>query len=281
MIRSLKTKMEGAIQCNLVQWRRNDLRPSNLHPLLFTLDDFTNLRPTSPTFGGAVYQTNALTGNVDIVTNWELSPQTLGNPYLEKWQEDDPGGGKYRMLSNRIVLEVEGTPSLSNTRVRVQVFSLKADAFQLATSTANIMSMPDGLIHLKHMCDYSEQSNFLPGKFFKKYLDKQIVINSEPASTSGTHPTTLNKKYISFKIAPKGGKLVTQGITYPPVQGVQPDPALVEPSGGWYGPLNRQVGQVLYCLVSTDYPYENGQVSKVSVKCSSFRKWRDLSGSYY
>lgn len=282
MIRSLRNQMHGAIQCNLCEWTAPILRIYDKYPILFSLDDFTH-RETTPVAvnGGAVYQVNFVSGNLTQVSNWTIATGTAGNPYLERWQLDNPGGGKYQMLMNKVMLEVEGRPALSNCRIRVQVFACKSKAFIPTSTASQIQTLPDGLQHLNYMANFSANPNLLPRKYFKTYMDKTIIVNSEPAGTSGTHPTTLNKKYIPITIAPKGGKTVTQAITFPPVQDVVPNPAPGEPSGGWYGPANRGSGEILWCLVSTDEPFDPNEPSPVNLRCSSYRKWRDISGSYY
>lgn len=284
MIQSIRNQMHGSIQCNLVEWDRQRMAPWAKYPLLFTLDDFT-VKRTVPyaADGGAIYALNPVSGNIDERAHWKIPDASLDNPYMSRWQTDDPGGGKYLMVSNKIVLEIEGKDYPSDTRVRVQVFSLKGNAFiPIPGATNQVQSMPEGLVHLDNMANFSANPNLLPHKYFKTYVDKTVIINSQPAPASGVHPTTINTKYVTFTIAPKGGKMVTQATTYPPVQDVEPVPALVEPPGGWYGPKNRKTGEVLYCLVSTDDAWDPTAPtsSATVVSCSSYRKWRDNVGAY-
>lgn len=285
LISKIRNKMRGPIQCNLVDWTTPVLRITERTPLLFSLDDFTH-RDVTPTAvnGAPVYQVDPVSGNVQQVSYWKIVDNTSLNPYMERWQTDNVGGGSYHMIMNKILLEVTSRSGLNNVRVRVQMFSMKTSALIRTTSAASLMQMPDGLIHLDGMANFSANPNLLPRKFFKTYYDRTIMINSEPASSSGVHPTTANKKYIPVTVKPRGGKTVTQAVTFPPVQDTDPNPALGEPSGGWFGVNNRPQGQILFLLVSTDYPYVPTvppTPSPVEVSCSSYRKWRDPVGSYY
>lgn len=284
-ITRIRNQMRGPIQCNLVDLSEGVLRITDRQPLLFAMDDFTH-REATPTAvnGGVIYQPDPVSGNVLNASYWKIVDATNLNPYMERFQTDNVGGGAFHLLSNKVVLEVTSRTGLNNVRVRIQMFVMNAQNLIRSTSTAGLMAMPDGLVHLDGLANFSANPNILPRKFFKTYLDKTVYVNSQPASSSGVHPTTGNKKYVVINLKPKNGKKVTQAVTFPPVQDTQPNPALGEPAGGWYGPNNRGKGDICWCIVSTDYPYVPTvppSVSPVEIKMSSYRKWRDPVGSYW
>jgi hypothetical protein len=279
-IARLRTQMAGSVQANLVSWTENDQRVNNEHPILFELDNFT-IQRTTPFIsdGAAVWQQGSTTPGIDEVSHYKLADNTTSNPFAFRWSEDDVGGGRYTMLMSKTVLRFEGAEPLNNVRIRIQVFSQKSQK-HIPALTPLTTSMPDALVHLKNMCDFTAKPNLLPTKYFKVYHDKTIFINSD--KSGDTKGTTKNVFYHTITIKPKGGKRVTQGITYPPIQDVRPDPATA-PAGGWYGPLNRPSNQPLFCLISSDYVFDVTDVpiqGPVKVSCSQYRKWRDISGAY-
>jgi len=283
-ITRIRNEMRGPIQCNLVDLTQGTLRITDRQPILFSMDDFTHQEATPTAVnGGHIYQPDPVSGNVVTSSYWKICDSTALNPYMERWQTDNVGGGAYHLISNKVVCEITSRAGLNNVRVRFQMFTMKSNALIRSTSTASQMGMPEGLVHLDGLANFSANPNLLPRKFFRTYRDKVVYLNSQPASSSGVHPTTGNKKYVVLNLKPKGGKMVRQAVTFPPVQDTQPNPALGEPSSGWFGPNNRG-RDICWCIVSCDYPYVPTvppSVSPVEIKMSSYRKWRDPVGSYY
>lgn len=286
-IKSLSMKMYGSLQCSLV---KNDqvLTVNDLHPLLFDLTDATQKTIAPPQLGAGVYQLDSsLTPPaIAIVSNFETPSNVSSNPFIARWAADRPGSGKYMLMSTTCCISIEGRPSVTNTRVRIQVFRSKAwplvSAPPLTPPTPDQdQRLPDALIHLNHMCDTTASPNLLPRKYFTTVIDKWVVLNSAPANVvgNGRHPTTLNKKYFRFKI--RKPQLVKQAITFPSIQGPDtPTAPVTEPDGGFYGPFQRSYGSHLWCMVSSDDQDNALHPGSVSIGISKYHEYRDPVGAY-
>lgn len=287
MIRHLRQKTYGNIQKCLVTGVEEWNTFTNDRPLLFALDDFSRQTDTSTGSilqdGCAIWQKNLTLGTIDEVNHFKIVNSAANNPFLE-FCNDEVGGGKYLMLSNQLMLTIEGPQNgAKHMRFRITVFAQK---FQNYTPTDPNEYLPEALVYLKDMAK-PQVGNMMPRKSFSVYYDKTFSLNSKVANSQPAgervHPTTTNKVYKRINIRPNRGrgKVVQQRNTYPPIQGVRPSPTQTEPDGGWWGPANRN-GQILWCLVSTDHtdddPTEDDLRPKVSIL--SKRTWRDQSGSY-
>jgi len=285
MITSLRNQMRGPIQHNFCELTTPVLRFTARTPLLFCMDDFTHREALPvPVNGCPVYQTDPVSGNVNQVSYWKLVDNTQLNPYLERWQGDNCAGGAYHAISNKCLLEFTSRIGLNNVRIRIQMFYMKQRRLIRTTSAASLMGMPDGLPHLTDLANFTANPNVLPKQFFTVVHDKTIMINSMPASSSGVHPTTSNKRFVPVTFAPKGGRRISQAVTFPPVQDVVPSPNLGEPTGGWYGVNNRSnIGGMCWLLLSCDIPYDPtpGAISPLECSISSYRRFRDPVGSYW
>lgn len=284
-IRSLSMRMYGCMQASLVH---NDeaLVVDDLHPLCFDLTDATQTTESPPQTGGAIYQYDGSTvpPAVQEVSHWDTPSNTNSNPFIQAWAHDRPDSGKYMLQSVSCVIGIEGRPSLSNCRIRIQVFRQKGYALPgniPNTVVGESYRMPSALQHMNHMCDTTAAPNLLPKKYFTTVLDKWIVISSAPANVagSGRHPTTLNKKYFRFKI--RKPQLIKQKATFPNVQGPpQPDTPVPEPVGGYFGPLNRSLGSQLWCMVSSDDQNNGLHPGNVAITLSKYSEYRDPVGAY-
>lgn len=286
-IRSLAMRMYGSLQCSLV---RNDqvLTVDDLHPLLFDLTDATQKTIAPPQLGAGVYQLDSsLTPPaIAIVSNFETPSNVASNPFVARWAADRPGTGKYLLKSTTCCISIEGRPSVTNTRVRIQVFRSKAwplvSAPPIVPPTPDQdQRLPDALIHLNHMCDVTAKPNLLPRKYFTTLIDKWVVLNSAPANVVGVgrHPTTLNKKYYRFKI--RKPQVIKQAITFPSIQGPDtPTTPVSEPDGGFYGPFNRSYGSHLWVMVSSDDQANALHPGSVSIGISKYHEYRDPVGAY-
>ena len=283
MIRQLRQRAYGNIQKCLCTGVEEWNTFTNERPLLFSLDDFSRQTDTSTGSilqdGGAIYQRNLTLPQIDEVNHWKLPNTVAGNPFMQ-FTGDEVGGGKYLMLSNDLLITISGGPEgQKHTRFRITVLAQK---FQNYSPSDPDEHFPNGLTYMTNMAK-PQVGNMLASKSFSVYYDKTFTMNSQPAPTSGVHPTTTNKMYRKISIRPKRGqgKVVQQRKTYPPVQGVRPSPTENEPNGGWWGPANRN-GNILWCLVSTDYtdndPTEDNLRPRISIL--SRRTWRDTVGSY-
>lgn len=153
------------------------------------------------------------------------------------------------MKSVKLTFKLLGLPSLDNTRVRIDLFTCKSGAFRPTTAalaSTQDMIMPGALKHLSGMA--TPTANKFNPVYHKLVATKWCHINSQPASTAGTHPTTENNKYVSFFIKPRKGIVKNQQITVP----ATPQDEQIEVADGDYGPYNVPINQPLWCLISTD-----------------------------
>ena len=221
-VRAIKTQLEGSIQKQLCNWTENDLRVTSTTPILMAVDSFDITRTTPYVAEGApVYQQNQLNQNIDEVSHWDVTSQAIGNPFLERWNEDGPNGGKMRVISNRMTFLIEGHPAIENARIRFTMFRCKVRNNIPSTVSTQTTTFPAALKHMNHMADFAKTTNQFPSLYFDKIYDKTVYMNSQ--TTSGAPgPQNTNRKYVTINYAPKGGRMIYQGITYPASQDVAP-----------------------------------------------------------
>jgi len=176
--------------------------------------------------------------------------------------------GKYLPVQVNYRIRVEGISSLDNTRVRLDVFQAKSRAVIQSSTTADQQLLPTGLQHLNNMANPT--LNRLNSVFFKKYLSKQVFINSTKTDAD-TKGTTGNIKYIYFSVRPK--RLRTQGETNP----ATPQDETPEVANGNWGPLNVPIDEPLWALLSTDDRTSIGDSVRVTMSRTCI--WRDHIGS--
>lgn len=235
-IERLRMSQYGSVQRNFVQFS-DVITVRDTRPILWNIMDFT--KEESPTeLGGLIYQQDAAAA-VQAVGHWKTPPVLAGNPYHSGYNSDSVGTGKYLAMKATTVINVYGRPNLSDCRIRIQVFSMKAGNLipNLTTQPQDNMVLPAALGALQYMAT-PVQGNYLPSNRFKTYVDKWIYINSSKTNAS-VKGTTRNSAYCSFTIAPKGGKLVLQQFTSPNVQG---NPAADQD----FGPLNIGLNEPLW-----------------------------------
>ena len=283
-LRQLRMSQFGSVQRN-VCILNEVLTPVALRPILFAVDDFTRETVGPPTTaGGAAYQRLDPTpvppaDPVGAVAHWHTTPGAASDPFHQGYQDDIPNGGKYLAQYCRLTFELQGRPTLSNTRIRIQVFKQKMNAiYSAAAGQPGNMLLPDALIYLKHQASFAS-GHYLPGKFFHKMYDKTVIISSAPANITGVarHPTTMNKKYCSYTWRPRNGKCITQKYTNPNVQNSTES----EVAQGNFGPLQRNPGDIVWCLVSTDDDSSALNPGALSVLVKRLAVWRDPIGSYH
>lgn len=279
--------MEGSIQKQLCNWTDNDLRVSSTSPILMAVDSF-DIEQTTPyvAHGAPVYQQNQLNQTIQAVSYWDVTSQAVGNPFLERWNEDGPNGGKMRIISNRMTFLIEGHPAIANARIRFTMFRCKVRNNIPSLVSTQETAFPAALKHMHHMADFAKITNQFPSLYFEKLYDRTVFMNSE--TTSGQPgPQRPNRKYVTIRYAPKGGRMIYQGVTYPAGQDVAPQPVAQEPRSGWWGADNRSQRSMTWLLISSDKAWEvpdpgtpGVNPNKIGISCTSFRTWRDGQGAY-
>jgi len=266
-IESVRMAAYGSIQRNFVKFA-DIMTVSETRPILWDIMDFSKEESAS-NIGGLVYQQDAA-GAVAGATHWQVPPTLATNPFHDGYNNDSVGSGKYLAISATTVIKLEGRPNLSNARVRVQVFGVKATQLVPNTSTAPLdnMILPSAMSNFHHMATPTF-GNYLPSNRFKTYVDKWCYLNSSKTNAD-IKGTSANTKYIRFTIKPQGGKLCIQQFTLPNIQGNQ--------NVDDFGPTNIPLGQPLWCLISCDD--SSADADRCTVDCSTVRTWRDPTGQY-
>lgn len=271
-VRFLKMARYGAVQINFQKTDRT-LIPTKSRPVLFDMMDFTCRRaaaPPAPASSGAIlYQYNALGTAPIAASTWHINSTLATNPYWLGQNRDIPDTGKYLPLSAHYVFRVEGNPSLDNTRVRLQVFSVKPRTYVPNSVASNNLVLPTALNNLENMASPTE--NRLSRVHFKCYADKWLFLNSSKTNDD-TKGTSANIKYKSITVNPKKKKVRTQAVTNPETP---MDPDAEFPDGN-FGPLNVPITTPLWCLISTDD--ESAVLDSVEVGISRRVAWRDPIG---
>lgn len=276
-IARVKMMMYGSLQKNLVRADRMNMVFDSDRPILFSMDDFTrkNTDGISNDLGGRVYQKGLVSGSIDAIASFQRTTPVVSSPYHEDWNDDTCSSGKYKLRSNRMTLVFDSAAGIQDCYIKVQFIRQKFNRFTIAHDD---QVFPDGILHLTDLAR-PEVGNNLPVKYFQVLQTRRCYINSE--KTGVTKGTTGNIKRVNMSYAPKGGKLIKQLTTYPPVQGVRPDPALPEVEGGWFGPSNRGGGSIIWCLISTNHVQTDPQApTGPRVSITQLRSWFDSVGGY-
>ena len=252
------------------------MSPLASRPILTDIMDFTCRRATS---AGALFaQYDASLTNVSTVGNW--TPST-NNHFMSGQNADIVDTGKYLALSCKVTMRFQATPSVIDTRIRVDLFSVKAHAIQQVLSGQPLFSMPTALIQLQDLAN--PEKNKLGGNpYLKVWATKWLYLSSSrngPATpgTGQQNPgpaVTGNSGYLSFNIAPKGGKLRNQEVTVPATP--QDISTVID---GDFGPFQIPQSEALFLLISSSDPSVTGTPANVvTVQCSRSIRWRDAIG---
>ena len=267
--------MYGPLQKNMVV-ATSIVTPSSLQPVLFDLTDFTrqDLATTPARTGGKIWTLNTAGAAVEAA-KWQTPPLAGTNAFTAGFQADQVNGGRYLALSNYVTMQIEPSAAsgISNTYVRVQVFSYKPGGIYQQTNPD--VRMPDALGQMKHLAEFASGC-FLPRKCFKIYSDQTVVFNSRSANNNLTPSGTLNKKYLRVKLPHPVH--VKQRITVPEVQSGNLATQIPEPGAGFFGPSQRPQENPIYVLISADD--RDQSLPNVNITLRSLRTWRDPTGSY-
>lgn len=268
----LKMARYGSVQINFQKTDRT-LIPTKTRPVLFDMMDFTCRRaaaPPAPASSGCLcYQYNALGTGVIAASTWHINSSLAANPYWLGQNRDIPDTGKYLPLSAYYTFRVEGNAALDNTRVRLQVFSVKPRTYVPNSAASQNLVLPTAMNNLESMANPVE--NRLSRVHFKCYADKWLFINSTKTNDD-TKGTTANILYKTIHINPKKKRLRTQAVTNPETS---MDPDAEFPDGN-FGPLNCPITDPLWCLISTDD--ESALLDSVEVTISRRVVFRDPIG---
>lgn len=276
-IARVKMLMYGSLQKNLVRADSMNMVFDSERPILFAMDDFTrrNTDGISNDRGGAVYQKGLVSGSIDEIAHFQRTTPSVSSPYHEDWNDDSCSSGKYKLRSNRMTLTFDSANGIQDCYITIVFLRQKFARFTIAHDD---QVFPDGILHLTDLAR-PEVGNNLPVKYFQVLKQRKCYLNSK--KTGDTKGTTGNIKRVNMSYAPKGGRLVKQLTTYPPVQGVRPDPALPEVEGGWFGPQNRGGGTIIWCLISTNHVQTDPQApTGPRLSITQLRSWYDAVGGY-
>jgi len=288
-IATMKEKLHGRLQKNIQVSRYTGseigLRPQNNRPICLDITDFTsgpNI-PAAPT-GARIFQYNP-TGTLTEVGGWTKAPFDI-NPYHLGQNSDVPDGGSYLPVSCTLVAKIWGGPDLiKQTRVRVDLVSLRANKLNLQTAAFQQMTMPQGLRWMENLAD--PERNALSRNYFKVYATKWVNLNSRQQDTfvadpgtpgtfrsTGQTSTTLNYRYVKFHIRPKKVRhqVVTTGFS---------NPTQTEFPDGNFGYLNVPQDEPLWMIISTSSNFAVAPELPNNVYVSLRRSitWRDAAGS--
>lgn len=262
----------GAVQRNFQT--TNAMTPLAAQPILTDIMDFTCRRAT--TAGANFGQFNSTGTAINNVGNW--TPST--NLFHAAQNLDLPDTGKYLALSCHVTLRFQAVPSITDCRVRVDLFSVKASAIPTTITGQPIFAMPSGLLQLINLAN--PELNKLGGNpYLKVWATKWLYLSSSRNMVPGTGAgqaagpaVTGNSGYLSFNIKPKKGKLRTQEITAPWSPG---DPVAL--TDGNYGPFNIPQADPLFLLISSsDTSVTGTPANAVTVQMSRTVRWRDPIG---
>jgi len=263
----------GSIQRNFQL--SNLMIPFATQPIITDIMDFSCRRPTSAGANFAQYNT-ATPPVLSIVGNW--TPST--NLFHADQNLDVPDTGKYLALSCHVTMRFQAVPSITDCRVRVDLFSVRSKAITTVPSGQPIFSLPASLEQLTNLAN--PELNKLGGNpYIKVWSTKWLYLSSSRNAGTGTgggqNPgpaVTGNSGYLSFSINPKGGKLRNQLITAPSTP-LDPEALL---DGNW-GPFNVPQDEKLWLLISCSDTQAGGLPGNaVSVQCSRTVTWRDPIG---
>lgn len=270
----------GSIQRNFQT--SNGMTPLAGAPILTDIMDFTSFRGASNP-GCRFRQYIGTPGVLTNVGQWNTT-SIVQNIFQQGQNLDQVDTGKYLALSCHVTMRFQAVPSAVDTRIRVDLFSVRGKAIQQVATGGTPFALPTALNQLTNLSN--PELNKLGGNpYLKVYATKWLYLSSSQnrgtPPVSGQQPgpaVTGNSGYLSFTIRPnKGkGKLRTQDITVP----VVPSDTLAIPDGN-FGPFNIAQDEPLYLLISSSDASATGPPGSadiVTVQCSRSIKWRDPLG---
>lgn len=264
--------LHGQVQTSY-QELSSHLTPIATRPLCFDSTDFSRERTITGVgtqLGCQVYQFNTLGTAITAPAQWRNNAAFAANPLWQGQNLDFVSGGSYLPMFAKYTFRVEGIPTIDNTRVRIDLVSLKMKAFTQQLSGSNTLILPHCLINMQNLANPT--LNKLPPSYYRVWKTKYMYLNSQPSlGTNVPHPTTGNIKYCTFKIRPK--KVKTQNLTVPATQ----DSILLLPSHSPYGPGQSPLSNQLFFIISCD-DRTIGDLDAVHVNVSRYLVWRDSDG---
>ena len=275
-VKYLKMSQYGSIQRNF--HTSNLMVPFAERPILTDIMDFSCRRATTSGANFAQYDGGTPTNTLQTVGNW--TPST--NLFQADQNIDIPDTGKYLALSCHVTMRFQATPSITDCRVRVDLFSVKRNAITSVPTGQPIFAFPNALLQLNNLAN--PELNKLGGNpYLKVWATKWLYLSSSqnraPAPGGAQNPgpaVTGNSGYLSFTIRPNSGKgkLRNQLVTAPATP--QDPEALLD--GNW-GPFQVPQDEPLYMLISCSDAQAGGIPANVcSVQCSRTVRWRDQIG---
>lgn len=274
-IQYLQQAKYGSIQRNFQL--SNLMTPFATQPIITDIMDFSCRRPTTAGANFAQYNT-ATPPVLQTVGNW--TPST--NLFHADQNLDLPDTGKYLAKFCHVTMRFQATPSVTDVRVRVDLFSVRSKAITSVPVGQPIFALPASLEQLTNLAN--PELNKLGGNpYLKVWSTKWLYLSSSQNRTQGAgggqNPgpaVTGNSGYLSFTIRPNKGKgrLRNQLVTAPATP--QDPEALLD--GNW-GPFNVPQDEKLWLLISCSDAQAGGiPANVVSVQCSRTVKWRDPIG---
>jgi len=265
-IKSLQMAKYGSVQRNFQTSAL--LTPFALRPIITDICNVACSRIGGGD-GARFYQYDA--GPVPSLQNiggWAVSD----NVFRSGENVDVPDTGKYLLKRVRLVMRFQGTPSARDTRIRVDLFSVRGGA--IGQTVGNNAVFPGAVNQLNNLSN--PEINKLGGNpYLKVWATKWLYLSSSRNMTGGPDApgpaVTGNSGYLSFTIQPKGGKLRNQDITAPTVG---QDPPGV--GGGDWGVFNSPRTEPLWlCISSSDSnPVDGVTTFQASRTCT----WADHVG---
>jgi len=275
-VKSLQVAKHGKVQKNF-QTTVSPVFPQADKPIMLDLTDFTCFNAALGSTGARLYTLDNAQLPV-VVTNWETAQQ-IGNPFWENKNYDIVDTGSYLPMYAKIVLKFTGRPHLVDCRIRVDLVSLKADAFRANSPGTPTLVPPASLPYLQNLA--TPTINRISRDHFRVYATKFCYINSKVGVPDGPAPnvkgTTGNTQFITMTVRPK--KPRWQAKTYPVAGTLEPTNPLIEPDFGAFGPTNVPIDQPLWLLISTNNVDGTADETAVVCTCSRTCVWRDTIGS--
>ena len=272
-VRYLQQSKYGSIQRNFQL--SNLMIPFASRPILTDIMDFSCRRANTAGANFAQYDTQT-PAVLQTVGNW--TPST--NLFHADQNIDVPDTGKYLAMSCHVTMRFQAVPSITDCRVRVDLFSIKSRAITSVQVGQPIFAMPAALQQLTNLAN--PELNKLGGNpYIKVWSTKWLYLSSSqnrqqlPAGAQAAGPAvTGNSGYLSFTIKPKRGKLRNQLVTAPS----QPQDPESFQDGNW-GPFQVPQDEPLFLLIScSDQNAIGPPANTVSVQCSRTVRWRDPIG---
>lgn len=270
-IKALQMDRYGMRQKNFQQTEQS-FNITGSRPILFDLTDFTCRNSANPGYDGAqLYRRNAA-GALDNISLWTADFPNP-NPFFD-CNYDIVNGGAYYPEYVKLNIRIQGRPNVSDTRVRIDVFSQKAGTIKDNVSGAiDDMRLPQALPFFEDLA--TPNQNRISTSHFNLYKTKWVYINSSKTDPN-VKGTTGNTSYVTMSFRPK--KLRVQAITAPELR----DDNAADTGEilyGDFGPDNSSIDAPLWVLISTSDTNAPGDAGSIFCDFSRTCVWRDPIGS--